>query len=116
MLAGSLVVPTSHVVGKADSTVTVYASYRAQHERLGQRRRDRRRERARTPGVRSKGRSDGRDKRGRSFHEGPRMAGTKQIETKHPTEAAGQPRDSPARRGWRCEGSVEPFDGRSGQE
>ena len=34
MLAGSMVVPTWHGVGKADSTVKAYASYRAQHERL----------------------------------------------------------------------------------
>lgn len=34
MLAGSLVVSTWHGVGKADSTVKAYASYRAQHERL----------------------------------------------------------------------------------
>jgi hypothetical protein len=34
MLAGSLVVPEWHGVGKADSTVKAYASYRAQHERL----------------------------------------------------------------------------------
>lgn len=34
MLAGSLVVSTWHGVGKADSTIKAYASYRAQHERL----------------------------------------------------------------------------------
>lgn len=34
MLAGSVVVSTWHGVGKADSTVKAYASYRAQHERL----------------------------------------------------------------------------------
>jgi len=34
MLAGSVVVASWHGVGKADSTVKAYASYRAQHERL----------------------------------------------------------------------------------
>ena len=34
MLAGSIVVASWHGVGKADSTVKAYASYRAQHERL----------------------------------------------------------------------------------
>lgn len=34
VLTGSLVVPEWHGVGKADSTVNAYASYRAQHERL----------------------------------------------------------------------------------
>lgn len=34
MLAGSLVVASWHGVGKADSTVKAYASYRAQHEQL----------------------------------------------------------------------------------
>ena len=34
MLAGSIVVPVWHGVGKAASTVKAYASYRAQHERL----------------------------------------------------------------------------------
>ena len=34
VLAGSLLVPEWHGVGKADSTVKAYASYRAQHERL----------------------------------------------------------------------------------
>lgn len=34
VLAGSTVVPAWHGVGKADSTVKAYASYRAQHERL----------------------------------------------------------------------------------
>jgi len=34
MLAGSIVVASWHGVGKADSTVKAYASYRAQHEQL----------------------------------------------------------------------------------
>jgi hypothetical protein len=34
MLTGSLIVATWHGVGKAESTVKAYASYRAQHERL----------------------------------------------------------------------------------
>lgn len=34
MLAGSLVVASWHGVGKADSTMKAYASYRAQHEQL----------------------------------------------------------------------------------
>lgn len=34
MLAGSLVLSTWHGVGKADSTVKAYASYRTQHQRL----------------------------------------------------------------------------------
>jgi|GEM_PF-3612422 len=34
MLAGSLVVATWHGVGRADSTMKAYASYRAQHEQL----------------------------------------------------------------------------------
>ncbi|WP_331888859.1 DUF4357 domain-containing protein [Williamsia sp.] len=34
MLAGSTVVAEWHGVGKADSTVKAYASYRAQHQRL----------------------------------------------------------------------------------
>ena len=34
MLAGSIIVPAWHGVGKAASTVKAYASYRAQHERL----------------------------------------------------------------------------------
>jgi hypothetical protein len=34
MLAGSIVVPAWHGVGKADSTIKAYASYRAQHEQL----------------------------------------------------------------------------------
>lgn len=34
MLAGSIVVASWHGVGRADSTVKAYASYRAQHERL----------------------------------------------------------------------------------
>jgi hypothetical protein len=34
MLAGSLVVGSWHGVGKADSTMKAYASYRAQHEQL----------------------------------------------------------------------------------
>ncbi|WP_033718017.1 DUF4357 domain-containing protein, partial [Mycobacterium avium] len=34
MLAGSLVVASWHGVGKADSTMRAYASYRAQHEQL----------------------------------------------------------------------------------
>lgn len=34
MLAGSIVVSSWHGVGKADSTVKAYASYRAHHERL----------------------------------------------------------------------------------
>ncbi len=34
MLAGSLVVAAWHGVGKADSTMKAYASYRAQHEQL----------------------------------------------------------------------------------
>jgi len=34
MLAGSIVVPSWHGVGKADSTIKAYASYRAQHEQL----------------------------------------------------------------------------------
>jgi hypothetical protein len=34
MLSGSTVVPSWDAVGKADSTVRAYASYRAQHERL----------------------------------------------------------------------------------
>jgi hypothetical protein len=34
MLAGSVVVPLWHGVGKADSTIKAYASYRAQHEQL----------------------------------------------------------------------------------
>lgn len=34
VLAGSIVVPAWHGVGKAASTVKAYASYRAQHERL----------------------------------------------------------------------------------
>ncbi len=34
MLAGSTIVPSWHGVGKAESTVKAYASYRAQHERL----------------------------------------------------------------------------------
>lgn len=34
MLAGSVVVASWHGVGKADSTIKAYASYRAQHERL----------------------------------------------------------------------------------
>jgi hypothetical protein len=34
MLAGSIVVPEWHAVGRADSTRKAYASYRSQHERL----------------------------------------------------------------------------------
>lgn len=34
MLAGSIVVASWHGVGKADSTIKAYASYRAQHEQL----------------------------------------------------------------------------------
>lgn len=34
VLAGSTVVPSWHGVGKAESTIKAYASYRAQHERL----------------------------------------------------------------------------------
>lgn len=34
MLAGSIVVASWHGVGKAESTIKAYASYRAQHERL----------------------------------------------------------------------------------